>query len=119
MLSFGVLSHFRWNWVLGALGCEGCSWQSPVPSPLLGGLGGQDFLLHHPHLHLGCYSGEVDVLPSWVPRCGGQRARGWCAPLAPIQHPPPPQQPSKRRPFWEEMLFHARWAWSGPRFERE
>lgn len=51
-----------------------------------------------------------------LPRLGTQVWGAKCeklgCPAAPIQ------QPRERRPFWEEMLLHVRWACSGSRFER-
>lgn len=88
-------------------------WDNPFPSLLLGGPGGQNFLLHHPHLHPSCDSGKADVLPRLGTQVWGAKSEKLGCPAAPIQ------QPRDRRPFWEEMLLHVRWACSGSRFERE
>lgn len=53
------------------------------------------------------------MLPRLGTQVWGAKSEKLECPAAPIQ------QPRERRPFWEQMLLHVRWACSGSRFERE
>lgn len=93
------MSHFTWSWLPGALGCEGyrvsllLAQVSPPHSR--GGLGSQDFVLHHPHLYPGHDLGEAVVLPRLGTLVWGAESERLGCPTALIQHPTLPGSPAK------------------------